>query len=157
MCIPTNLSYIQGCIYTFTWLMLWQCRELPLISSICCCLLSAVHLFSDWATNCLEIEYPLLFTFTFSSVWIYISQKVKELGFAIWKRALMRSLNFDDGSLIWHTFGHSYVWVSGKGSFTALNARQIVARQRFAGQKDCSMRLIRNSPDERLEGKLNIL
>lgn len=69
----------------------------------------------------------------------------------------MRSLNFDDHPFPWHNFGGSYLSVLGEGSSSALNARQIVARQRFAGQKDRSTRLIRNSPDERLEGKLSIL
>lgn len=53
--------------------------------------------------------------------------------------------------------GKAGVAVLGKGCFSAPNARQIVARQRFAGQKDRWMRLIRNSPDESLEGKLSIL
>lgn len=119
-----------------------------MISSICCCLLRAVHLCSDWAANCLENESPLPFPFPFSFDLIYISQKVKVLAFALCKRILMRSLNFDDYPFTWHTFGQSYVLVLGEGSFSAPNARQIVARQRFAGQKARSMRLIRNSPDE---------
>lgn len=44
--------------------------------------------------------------------------------------------------------------VLGEVSFSAPNSRQIVARQHFAGHKHHSMKLIRNSPDERLEGKL---
>jgi len=48
------------------------------------------------------------------------------------------------------------VSVLEEGTFSAPNARQFVARQRFAGQKDHSMRLIRNSPDEILEMKLSI-
>ena len=118
LCIPTDLSHIRGCIYTFAGLMLCPCRRLPVITSVCCCLLRAVRLCPDNA-NCPENESPLPFSFRFfGSVFSFFfffflfwfwskPHRKRNCSFLHSTRVLMRSLNFDDHPFMQYTFGQS--------------------------------------------------